>query len=124
MGKLYVLLVGCSAAAAVYLGFYADGGIAAALGFICLGLVWFSTTFIGYTSIRKGRVRRHRQMMFYSYAACLAAVTLRLWLPFLVSVFNDFTQAYNMVAWLCWVPNIIVAYFLGRRLKEPMDKRA
>lgn len=118
MGKLYVLLVWCSSVAGIYLGFYADGGIVAALGFICLGFVWFISTSIGYASIRKGQVIRHRQMMLYSYAACLAAVTLRLWLPALIPVFNDFTEAYRTVAWLSWVPNILVAYFLGRRMKK------
>ena len=52
--------------------------------------------------------------MIYSYAACFAAVTLRLWLPLLVFLFGDFIKAYVLVSWLCWVPNIIVAYFIQR----------
>lgn len=55
--------------------------------------------------------------MIYSYAACFAAVTLRIWLPLLTAAFlGDFIKAYTIVAWLCWVPNIIVAYFIVRRL--------
>ena len=55
------------------------------------------------------------EIMVYSYAACFAAVTLRLWLPFLIAVFHDFETAYVIVAWLCWVPNLIVANYLTKR---------
>ncbi|GAB4428835.1 MAG: hypothetical protein OHK0039_47410 [Bacteroidia bacterium] len=44
-----------------------------------------------------------------SYAACFAAVTLRLWLPILTALLGDFLPAYRIVAWLCWVPNLLVA---------------
>jgi hypothetical protein len=57
-------------------------------------------------------------MMIYSYAACFAAVTLRLWLPLLVIGFGDFIKAYTVVAWLCWVPNILVAYLIVRKLRS------
>jgi len=33
----------------------------------------------------------------------------------LTFVFQDFTMAYRIVAWLCWVPNMIFAYFWVRR---------
>ena len=52
--------------------------------------------------------------MIYSYAACFAAVTLRIWLPTLTSIMGEFIGAYRIVAWLCWVPNMIVAYFIVR----------
>ncbi len=54
-------------------------------------------------------------MMTYSYAACLAAVTLRLWLPILVPVLGNFVDAYVIVAWLSWVPNLMVAYLIVRK---------
>ena len=53
--------------------------------------------------------------MIYSYAACFAAVTLRIWLPILLKIFGDFIIAYSIVAWLCWVPNIIVANLIVRK---------
>ncbi len=51
-------------------------------------------------------------MMIYSYAACFAAVTLRLWLPMLTALFHDFKTAYRIVAWLCWLPNLAVARYI------------
>jgi len=39
------------------------------------------------------------------------AVTLRLWLPLLTIALGAFIPAYRIVAWLCWVPNMVFAYF-------------
>ena len=38
-----------------------------------------------------------------------AAVTLRIYLPLSDLVGIDFDVAYPVIAWLCWVPNVIVA---------------
>lgn len=42
-------------------------------------------------------------------ALCLAAVTLRIYLPVSAVAGIPFDQAYPTIAWLCWVPNLIVA---------------
>src|SRR4051812_16376691 len=118
IGKLYILCVIPSALASMYIALYATGGIITSIGFLCMGLIWFSTTIIAYSTIRKGRIARHKQMMTYSYAACLAAVTLRIYLPLLIVLFQDFNKAYTLVAWLCWVPNIAVAYYLSEKYKS------
>lgn len=46
--------------------------------------------------------------MLYSYAACFGALTLRILLPMLIILFQDYIAAYRLVAWLCWVPNLLV----------------
>lgn len=112
LGKIYVAAALLSGLAGIGVSTQATGGWAAALGFMSLGIVWVSTTFLAYRHIRAGRVTAHQKMMTYSYAACFAAVTLRLWLPLLTMLFSDFTQAYQVVAWLCWVPNLGVACWL------------
>lgn len=118
IGKAYVLCVLPSALAAAGIAFFATGGWIPTLGFSCLALVWFTTTLIAYTSIRKGYLTRHREMMIYSYAACFSAVTLRIWLPLLVICLGDFIPAYKIVAWLAWVPNLIVAYFMIHKQRK------
>ena len=118
LGKLYLLLAFCSSVSAAYLALHAEGGVIAATGFLCLAIVWFSSTLMGYASIVKGRVIQHQQFMIYSYAACFAAVTLRIWLPLLIFIYGDFIKAYVVVAWLCWVPNILVAYILTRNMNK------
>ncbi len=117
IGKIYVVSVLISSLAGIYIGFFATGGVVSSAGFIGLGITWFVTTFLSYTAIKKKQIEQHQKMMIYSYAACFAAVTLRIWLPLLTAAFlGDFIKAYTIVAWLCWVPNIIVAYFIVRRL--------
>ena len=104
-----------SGLAGLYIAFYATGGIFARLGFGCLAIVWLYSTSMAYKTIKKGDIQKHEAYMIYSYAACFAAVTLRIWLPMLTAFFGDFIPAYRIVAWLCWVPNIIFAYFLVKR---------
>lgn len=113
-GKAYVISVLFSGLAGIYLGFFATGGIVASLGFITLGIVWIVSTYLGYTYIQKGLIQKHQQYMYYSFACCFAAVTLRIWLPILTLSFGDFIIAYKIVAWLCWVPNLVISYLLIR----------
>jgi len=113
IGITYVIAVLISGVCGLYIGFYATGGIVSQLGFISLGLVWLSTTIIAFNAAKNSNINLHEKMMIYSYAACFAAVTLRIWLPMLTTLFEgDFIKAYRIVAWLCWVPNIIFAYFI------------
>jgi len=116
LGKVYVVCVMLSSVAAIGIGFFATGGVITATGFICLGITWFYTTLKAYVHIKNRKITEHQKMMIYSYAACFTAVTLRIWLPLLVMIFGDFITAYTIVAWLSWVPNIIVASLITRRL--------
>ncbi|MGI8951461.1 MAG: DUF2306 domain-containing protein [Chitinophagaceae bacterium] len=122
IGTVYVIAALFSAEAAVYVAFYAQGGMIASLGFICLGIIWFYTTLCAYIEIKNKRILEHQKMMIYSYAACFSAVTLRIYLPALTILLHNFIKAYLIVAWLCWIPNIIVAYFLVQRLGKQKDK--
>lgn len=115
-GKVYVVSVLVSSITGIYIGIFATGGLVSSMGFICLGVIWFYTTLMAYICIRNKQILQHRKMMIYSYAACFAGVTLRLWLPILTSIFGDFIIAYTIVAWLCWVPNLIVAFFITKRI--------
>lgn len=121
IGKIYVVAVLISGICGLFLALYASGGIISVLGFFSLGIVWLSTTILGFTTIKKGNIELHKKFMTYSYAACFAAVTLRIWLPILIGILGEFTTAYRIVAWLCWVPNILVAYFLIRN-KQTLTK--
>ncbi|MEO5942437.1 MAG: DUF2306 domain-containing protein [Ferruginibacter sp.] len=122
IGKVYVIAALLSSLAGVYIAMYATGGIIASLGFIGLGITWFYTILRAYIEIRNGQIERHQKMMIYSYAACFSAVTLRIYLPILTMLFHDFIKAYLLVAWLCWVPNIIVAFFLVKKMKSKKDE--
>lgn len=120
IGKLYIILVLISAVAGIYIGFFATGGLVTSLGFISLGVIWFYFTFMAYVHVKNKQIHKHQQMMIYSYAACFSAVTLRIWLPTLMALFGNFMTAYTIVAWLAWVPNVIVAYFINRNLEQKL----
>jgi hypothetical protein len=45
----------------------------------------------------------------------LAAVALRIYLPLSVVMGWSFDAAYPAIAWLCWVPNLVLAELYLRR---------
>lgn len=115
LGRVYVIAALISGVCGIFIALNATGGLVTTIGFMGLGLVWVYTTSKAYLAIKKGDIPLHQGMMIYSYAACFAAVTLRIWLPLLTIFFGDFESAYRIVAWLCWVPNMIFAYFWVRK---------
>lgn len=116
LGRIYVICVLISAIAGFYVALFANGGILSQLGFSFLAIGWFYTTLNGYTTIKKKEIESHRKWMIRSYAFTLAAVTLRLWLPTLPSILGiSFSEAYIIISWLCWVPNIIIAEIYIRK---------
>lgn len=115
-GRLYLgvgVLVG--GIAGLYMAFHAFGGAAARLGFGGLALAWLYTGLRGYLAIRAADVVSHRRWMIRNFSLAFAAVTLRLWLPGSVAAGAAFEIAYPLVAWLCWVPNLIAAEILLNR---------
>ena len=113
LGKVYVLAVLLSGLAGLGIAFFATGGFIPALGFGLLAILWLYTTANAYTSIRQKAILSHQKWMIRSYALCFAAVTLRIYLPSFIGLGGmEFIDAYKIIAWLCWVPNIVVAEFL------------
>lgn len=85
------------------------GGVTTHFGFGLLAILWGTTTFYAFTLIRKRNWRAHREWMIRSYALCLAFVMLRLWFPGLQAYGASMVEAYQTTAWMCWVPNLIIA---------------
>lgn len=119
IGKVYIVTVLLSAISGFYIALNATGGWSPILGFSTLAILWFTSTLLGYTTVRKGDIIKHQKMMTYSYALCFAAVTLRIWLPTLSFLMDGFIPAYRIVAWLCWIPNLIVAHLLIKQQFKP-----
>lgn len=122
IGKVYMISVLISGICSVYISFFATGGFISMLGFFSLGIIWLTSTGLGFKAIKKGDIQSHKKYMIFSYSACFAAVTLRIWLPLLTTLIGEFIAAYRVVAWLCWIPNLIVAYFIIRNqnVKNPV----
>ena len=121
LGKIYVVAVLLSAICGFGIALKATGNYITSLGFMSLAVFWFTTTYLAFAYIRKGAIIQHQKMMIYSYAACFAAVTLRIWLPLFMMFIDDFVTAYTIIAWLCWVPNVIVAYLIILKLQPSVS---
>ena len=122
VGKIYVLSVLISGVCGIYIAQFATGGISNVIGFSLSGIVWLTTTILAFRAIKSGNIESHIKFMTYSYAVCFSAVTLRIWLPILVPTMGGFDSAYLIVAWLSWVPNLFVAYFILHRRKMKLAK--
>lgn len=118
IGKLYVLSVLISGTFGLYIALHATGGMIAKIGFFSLDIIWLYTTIMGFLTVKKGDIDQHKRMMIFSYAACFGAVTLRIWLPILTGLMGGFIPAYQVVAWLAWMPNILVAFIINRNIKS------
>ena len=116
LGKIYVVSVFLSGVAGLYLAIYATGGIVSQMGFGLLAVLWLVTTVLAFVKIKALDIPKHQQWMIRSYALCFAAVTLRIYMPFMQAVLGmTFLESYLIVAWLCWVPNLAVAEIIIRR---------
>ena len=116
LGKIYVGAVILSSTAGLFIAFFASGGLASALGFGSLALLWLFSILKAYTSILKKDIKQHENWVIRNYALAFAAVTLRIYLPFSQAVLHaDFLTSYRIISWLCWVPNILIAEMIVNR---------
>jgi uncharacterized membrane protein len=114
VGRSYVAAVMVGGLSAIALAPAAQTGAVAGLGFGLLGVLWVASTIAALVAIRGGDVTAHRRWMTRSFALTLAAVTLRLYLPAAFAAGIPFPTSYPVIAWVCWVPNLIVAELLLR----------
>jgi hypothetical protein len=95
----------------------------AALGFTLLDLAMLFTTWTALRMVLAHRYADHRRWMIRSYSLMFAGVMLRLLslgysnLSEAGLVSFSFETAYAGIAWLCWVPNILLALWFTRQRK-------
>jgi len=114
-GRTYV--VGCLAggASAIVLAAGVSSGAIAEAGFGALGVVWMHVTGQGWRTARARQWPEHRRWMIRSFAMTFSAVTLRIYMPLAGVLGFDLMRAYPAIAWLCWVPNAILAELYLRK---------
>lgn len=114
MGRIYGVSILISGVAGLIIALNADGGLVGQTGFFLLALIWLFTTALAVWHAMNRRIALHRKWIIRSAALTLAAVTLRLYLPVLMGTVG-FEIGYPIVAWLCWVPNLLIAEWWLRR---------
>lgn len=115
MGRSYVAGVMIGGVAGLGLATVSQGGMPAHIGFAGLALAWLYTTGSAFTRILRRDVAGHRRMMIRSFALTFAAVTLRIYFPAAVAAGLPYEGSYQVIAWMCWVPNLLFAEWMLRR---------
>jgi len=118
LGRTYLLSVLFGGLSGLYMAQLAYGGPIARLGFTALAILWLFSGFRAYKHIRNKEIERHREWMTRNYALTFAGVMLRVWNPIFDAIGIDFTTGYMVVAWLAWVPNLIVAQWMISRIRH------
>lgn len=113
-GKMYIFLILLLAApSGIYMGIFANGGILSKLSFVILGGLWWFSTFKAYQLARQRKFKEHKQWMWRSFALTISALTLRIWKVIIVYLFHpNPMDVYQVIAWLGWVPNILLIEYL------------
>jgi uncharacterized membrane protein len=116
IGRIYVICFLITAITSILVSYHASGGKVSQWGFMGIGIIAVFTTIKGFLAILNKEIEEHQAWMRYSYACCLASVTLRLWNPLLGLFINDFELMYQIVAWLSWIPNLLyVKLYLNKK---------
>ncbi|MCB9239604.1 MAG: DUF2306 domain-containing protein [Flavobacteriales bacterium] len=116
LGKTYLVAVlGIGAPTGLILAWYANGRLPSQIGFTLLAILWFWFTWMAWKSIVYKEIKQHQNWMIRSYALTLSAITLRLWKYVLANTLApDPLLLYQVVTWLGFVPNLLVAEWLIR----------
>lgn len=109
-GKIYVYSILLLAAPSGFImAFYAEGGLYATIPFVLMSVFWFYTTLVAVLKIMQGKIVEHKQWMMRSFAFTLAAVTLRLLVPFFSTFILDNEDLITIsTAWLSWLLNLFI----------------
>ncbi|NOT75923.1 MAG: DUF2306 domain-containing protein [Cyclobacteriaceae bacterium] len=119
LGKIYVFgILFFSAPGGFVMSLFINRGSLVLLSFFVQCTLWFWFTYLAYHKIRKRDITSHREWMIRSFALTLAAITLRVYV-FASSWSFDLSQpaAYATIAWLSWLPNLILAELYIRKVR-------
>lgn len=120
MGRVYALSILVGGLASLALAFNAPGGAVAGFGFGILALLWLISTGKAVIHAMRRELEAHRAWMIRSFALTFAGVTLRLYLAGFMLMGVGYVEASVWLAWLCWIPNLVVAeVVLGPRVVRP-----
>lgn len=113
-GKIYIFLILLFAApSGIYMGIFANGGFLSKISFVILGCLWWLSTYKAFNLAKQHKFKQHKQWMWRSFALTLSAITLRMWKVIIVYLFHpNPMDVYQIIAWLGWIPNIILIEYL------------
>jgi Predicted membrane protein (DUF2306) len=100
---------------------FSTSGLVAGFGFLGLAIAWLFCTSRAWLAVRRHDYLTHQRWMIRSFALAFAAVMLRIYIPLSQIAGFDYAASYAGIAWLCWVPNLLVAQLLVRSARGAAD---
>lgn len=101
----------------LFMGIYANGGLISQISFCLLAVLWIAFTAFAVLRALQNDIKAHRDFLIRSFALTLSAVTLRAWKYVLVFMLHPRPMdVYQVVAWLGWIPNLIIAELIIRKI--------
>ena len=125
LGVTYIAAATGAGLSGLVLAASAYGGPVARMGFATQSLAILFTTWTALRMILARRIGDHRRWMILSFSIMFAGAMLRLMtlayfgLSAAGLVGFSFEQAYRAIAWLDWVPSLLLAMWLTRRPPRP-----
>ncbi|MDX1907810.1 MAG: DUF2306 domain-containing protein [Bacteroidia bacterium] len=121
MGYVYLLdILMITGPASFVMSWYANGGISSRIAFGSLAILWMFSTAMAWRAALRRQWGLHRDWMIRSFALTLSALTLRAWKLGIVWVLAPPPMdVYRVVAWLGWIPNLLLAEYLIRQYQRP-----
>jgi hypothetical protein len=108
LGRVFLVAVLFGGIGALASAFLSPSPVVARLGFAGMAFAWLATGWFAWRRAVDRRFVEHREWIMRTFAVTLAAVTLRVELPILIALLGTFDRGYQWVAWVSWVPNLIV----------------
>jgi uncharacterized membrane protein len=121
LGRIYVVASLIGAVAGGSIALFSTSGLVAGFGFLALAIAWLTCTIRAWLAVRRHDYVTHQRWMIRSFALTFAAVTLRIYIPLALAAGLDYADSYPVIAWLCWVPNLLVAQLLVRSARGQAD---
>ncbi len=123
IGKVYLLCVLIGGLSGLYMAQFSFGGTISHLGFALLAVLWLFSGYKAYSSIIQKMIVAHYHWMIVNFALTFAAVTLRIGLGIGFGSGIPFEVFYPYLAWISWVPNLLIALVLIRKDTTPLTHR-
>lgn len=108
LGYVYFGSVGVSGVAGLATAMIAYGGLVSQVGFGALAVGWLVASAAALRAVARRDFAAHEAWAIRSYALTFSAVTLRIYLGLFFAAGVAFETFYPLLAWLCWVPNVLV----------------
>jgi uncharacterized membrane protein len=114
IGKVYIYsILFLAAPSGFIIALFANGGFPSKLGFVCLSVIWWLSTFRALRFAMKRQWLQHITWAMRGYAITLAALSLRVEGYGLHYLFNTKPiETYVALSWFSWVGNLFVIEIL------------